>query len=793
MSESVKKRRTRKSTSTKDNAESYIADKYYSDCFAEGMLYGVIVRSPYAYGKIMNIIIDLPEGYSLFTAHDIPGKNEIRTFNTSTKIFCTDEVSYIGEPIGIIVGPELKTARKLAAEIRITFDISTIKSAVRELNKNYNRPFIKLSGDLQNEGKANLKFNVRISQTKAEKISIEENLSDINSIRNTILYEKPIAYHSQSHVIAERIVRTGIFQTSKQTLSALKKSEEFYSQSDFEVSTDSSMQEFDFEWTETSGAFCFTKGQKLTVMTTTQWPEHLRSSIAGVLNIDEERIIVKKTLSQPPVMSGLWRCTMIAAQAALASYLCGKPVKLILSQKEQSDFMPKGLRSTISYKSAVDKDGKINALRVNIDADSGCKNPFAEDIANRLAVAAISFYNIENIYICARIHTSNMPPSSIYPELVDSQVFFALENHIQRIAERTGLLPDEIRQINIIKTESEQKSPFEFKFPKAEVAIQAIMAQSSFKRKYSSLSLLETSSKNADDKNSAFKNLPRRGIGLSCAYTGSCFFGSMFNSYDRTLEVTLLSDGTLLIHTMAPSTSVGLVWKKIASELLEIPVESIKITDDTGSQMEAGIPENFYNNVSILTMLIKRCCTEIQKKRFHSPLPITAKKAVTPAMKKQWNRETFSGSPFHTTAFGTAILELELDAATYEETVKGIWIALDCGEIFSVKAAENEVRLAVRQELERLMENETVECKSISISFIQSNNPPCRIDRIVHNLIPAAFTNAMSQALGKPLTKLPCSKETFFNLLNEHKTAADAQTTSAKAEDLQAQAKTERV
>ena len=267
----------------------------------------------------------------------------------------------------------------------------------------------------------------------------------------------------------------------------------------------------------------------------------------------------------------------------------------------------------------------------------------------------------------------------------------------------------------------------------------------------------------------------------------------MFNSYDRTLEVTLLSDGTLLIHTMAPSTSVGLVWKKIASELLEIPVESIKITDDTGSQMEAGIPENFYNNVSILTMLIKRCCTEIQKKRFHSPLPITAKKAVTPAMKKQWNRETFSGSPFHTTAFGTAILELELDAATYEETVKGIWIALDCGEIFSVKAAENEVRLAVRQELERLMENETVECKSISISFIQSNNPPCRIDRIVHNLIPAAFTNAMSQALGKPLTKLPCSKETFFNLLNEHKTAADAQTTGAKAEDLQAQAKTERV
>ena len=48
---------------------------FYSDSSREGTLYAVLVRSPAATGKIKGVTIpELPEGYFLFTADDIPGE-----------------------------------------------------------------------------------------------------------------------------------------------------------------------------------------------------------------------------------------------------------------------------------------------------------------------------------------------------------------------------------------------------------------------------------------------------------------------------------------------------------------------------------------------------------------------------------------------------------------------------------------------------------------------------------------------------------------------------------------------
>jgi len=92
------------------------------------------------------------------------------------------------------------------------------------------------------------------------------------------------------------------------------------------------------------------------------------------------------------------------------------------------------------------------------------------------------------------------------------------------------------------------------------------------------------------------------------------------------------------------------------------------------------------------------------------------------------------------------------------------------------------------------MQDELVGCTSISVSFIQSNSPPCQIDRIVHNLIPAAFACAVSQALGAPLTKLPCTKKTFFELLQSRETTArtEAEHTDGKPKEAQKQSAPEK-
>ncbi|MDE7383741.1 MAG: hypothetical protein K2M99_07660, partial [Treponemataceae bacterium] len=112
---------TRQKIAEKKPRYPYLMSDYLIDCSKANMLYGALVRTVEDSGKITNIDAEnLPEGYFLYTARDIPGKNCLKTLGIETEIFCQSEVHYKGEPVGILVGPDIQRVRQIAAEIKIT-------------------------------------------------------------------------------------------------------------------------------------------------------------------------------------------------------------------------------------------------------------------------------------------------------------------------------------------------------------------------------------------------------------------------------------------------------------------------------------------------------------------------------------------------------------------------------------------------------------------------------------------------------------------------------------------------
>ena len=57
----------------------------------------------------------------------------------------------------------------------------------------------------------------------------------------------------------------------------------------------------------------------------------------------------------------------------------------------------------------------------------------------------------------------------------------------------------------------------------------------------------------------------------------------------------------------------------------------------------------------------------------------------------------------------------------------------------------------------------------IKIYFIQSSNPPCQLGSLIHNLIPAAFASATSQAISEVISEVPCTDEHIFALLEKQR------------------------
>lgn len=740
--------------------KSYISRDYYSDCFKNDMLYAVLVRSPLSSGKITNVnFSDLPEGYTFFSARDIPGKNHIYTNNIETRVFCAEHVHYLGEPVGILVGPNLSTVRQLANDIQITFDVTTIESAFKEVTDELkktvaNHPEKTFPKDSAIANLVDMMNNLPSLDAlpKPDKETSYTQPSQLDSISKQNNHEKHV-----QQLLAERKVSTGIFNSLQE-----EEISKFFKEAAYDVSDTWQLKEMVPSWKESSGAFCFTEGSSINVLTTTQWPVHLLKSVSIVLGIEEEKINIQKTICSNEFANGIWRCSTLAVQTALASWLSKKPVKLILSNEEQAKFMKPGLNTKIYHRTALDSEGFIKAMDIKITCDAGFTNPFAQEIADRMTIAASGFYNVENLRIETKVISSENSPTSIYEGMIDSQAFFAIENQIQKIADKTNLLPHELRIKNMNPDPKNQKSPFHYSFKTAEEGMTAIMDQSDFLRKYSSYRL--NSIQNNLERGNTFFALPRRGIGMACAFDGSCFYGTNFSLSDQKMEIELKEEGTLIIKATCPSTTAVGVWKKIVHEQLGLNSEQIIIDSDFSVQDETSMPEHFYDDISIMTMLLKKCCQEIKRKKQTGKLPLISKKSITASMKKQWNKENFEGIPFHSASFGSAIVEVELNADTYRGKIKGIWLAIDCGEILSIKAAQSTIRLQVQQELEKLVKGTDISCDEVKISFIQSTDAPKQIGKLVHNLIPAAFSSALSLAFSQTINNIPCTEQQIFDL-----------------------------
>ncbi len=743
-----------KKNNSKTNLRSLEATGFYSDFEKAGCLYAALVRSPASAGKIKSVTIpELPEGYYLYTNNDLPGTKSISANKNTLKVFGYGNVSYTGEPVGIILGPDEEKVYKLLDTVNITFDVENLESALHNVINN--------------------------QQEKAE--NFKEFLDQLNEMPSLdTVIDKSHVEENPNVIVATREIKYGLYET----MPLAQADTTIFEHADF-TSTDKWKEKLlTPKWQETEGAYAYTEGDKIHVFAPTRWTAFTQKSVAAVLNIDEAFVFIHKTKSAGIYPSGLARTTQLAIQVAVAAWLSKQPVKLVLSQTEQESFMVPGVLTEITYRSALNKNGRLKALKILIDIDIGCSNPFAQEITDRIAIAAANYYKPENLYISAKAHTSKQPPTSISMQIIESQAFFAIENEIQKISNLSNIFPDELRLINAEAPVSEEEvkpkhskkssskktepqSVFPFEIPTGDVqgVIQKALAASDFNRKYASFHMDAIDRAEKDSK--PFFALPLRGIGFATAYIPSGYYGQTSFSNDFKLEVTLSADEKLVIHSIKPSEVIQEIWKTSASEILQIPKQNIQINSDFPYDEMPEAPEDSYSSISIMNELIKKCCTDIQKKRFHQPLPITAKRGGPLTTKSKWNKEKFQGAPFFTTSFITTVVEVELDTYTYNEKIKGIWVTLDCGELFDEAAARRTIRLEIQQELTMLVKGKTVPCDAINISFIQSNNKTGQVGGLIHNSLPAAFSSALSLALTTQLTEIPCTEDLLFQLIRD--------------------------
>ncbi|MBN2585704.1 MAG: molybdopterin-dependent oxidoreductase [Candidatus Fermentibacteraceae bacterium] len=87
------------------------------------LLHGAVVTSPVAHGRIVGVdaspALSMPGVEMVITAGDIPGENQVGNIFMDEPLFAMDEVTFIGEPLALVLAESQDTARAAAGSVKL--------------------------------------------------------------------------------------------------------------------------------------------------------------------------------------------------------------------------------------------------------------------------------------------------------------------------------------------------------------------------------------------------------------------------------------------------------------------------------------------------------------------------------------------------------------------------------------------------------------------------------------------------------------------------------------------------
>ncbi|MFX3634734.1 MAG: xanthine dehydrogenase subunit D [Candidatus Pristimantibacillus sp.] len=138
---------------------------------------------------------------------------------------------------------------------------------------------------------------------------------------------------------------------------------------------------------------------------------------------------------------------------ALLSLHTNRPVKLHYSRWESVRAGLKRHPMKITMKTGIDHTGKFVAHQVRILADTGPYATLGAEVLNFAVEHVIGPYHFENLDVDGVSVYTNNGMSGEFRGFGGNQAIFALEGQIDRLAEKLGVDPWELRRINMRKPE----------------------------------------------------------------------------------------------------------------------------------------------------------------------------------------------------------------------------------------------------------------------------------------------------------------------------------------------------
>jgi len=363
--------------------------RFTDDLAAPEMLHGKILRSPLAHAKVLRVDLSEAEKVSgvkgAISGRDIPKKKYgIVPMARDEYALAIDKVRYIGDEVAAVVATSLDAAEEALSKIRVDYEELPAVFDPLEAMK----PGAPL---IHEEVPNNVSATIRKEFGNVEKAFGESDL----------LFEDTFETQAVNHCPLEPQAALAMVDHSG----------------------------------------------KVTLWASTQIPFFLRRNLANTLDIPESKVRVIK----PKVGGGFGQKIDLYAKDFCAAFFAMKtkrPVKFVYEREEVFTSTRQRHPMHIQLKTGMKKDGTLMAQQFKVVADGGAYNSTAPLMITLSCYFIMLPYRIENLLYEGHHVYTNKPVGGAMRGHGIPQVRFAVETQLDRIAEKIGMDPLELRLKN---------------------------------------------------------------------------------------------------------------------------------------------------------------------------------------------------------------------------------------------------------------------------------------------------------------------------------------------------------
>jgi len=383
--------------------------------------------------------------------------------------------------------------------------------------------------------------------------------------------------------------------------------------------------------------------------------------------------------------------SVIAAHAALLALKSGRPVKIVYDRAEDMVATTKRHPSVVRHRTGVMRDGRIVAMDIDVLMDGGAYVTLSPVVLSRGTIHAAGPYRCDHTRIVGRAVMTNTPPNGAFRGFGAPQTQFAMEVHMDRIAEALGLDPVRLREINALR-------------PGDTTATGQTLG--------SDCSALATLRQAVETSRYAEKraemNDGYRGIGLSLFYHGSGFTGSGELRLASRAAIELTDRG---VRVLTSSTEIGqgtrTMHAQIVADALGVPYESVDVAQPDTSRVPDSGPTVASRTCMVVGGILQRAAVEMRRRigeaspaeyyRVHGPLRVEAEYEQPDWIR--WDDETYRGDAYATYGWGCNVAEVELDPVTLEVRPLRLTAVVDVGKAIHPALAIGQIEGGTAQAL----------------------------------------------------------------------------------------------